>query len=68
LDPDRFRRDQVWFCGKDETGATDVYTLADIEPNVVRPNSKFSRQYMLGLYGAVPQLAKFREAAGHVLK
>ena len=68
LDPDRFRRDQVWFCEKDETGATDLYTLADIDPNVVRPNTKFSRQYMLGLYRAVPQLAKLHEAAVHLMK
>jgi hypothetical protein len=68
LDPERFRRDQVWFCEKDDAGATDVYTLADIDSNTVRPNSKFSRQYMLGLFGAVPQLAKFQEAAAHVTK
>jgi AAA15 family ATPase/GTPase len=65
LDAERFRRDQIWFCEKDETGATDLFTLADIDSNVVRPNSKFSRQYMLGLFGAVPQLAHFQEAAAH---
>lgn len=66
LDPERFRRDQIWFCEKDETGATDLYTLADFDSNLVRPNSSFSRQYMLGLFGAVPQLAHFQEAATHV--
>lgn len=65
LDPERFRRDQVWFCEKDEDGATDLFTLADIDSNLVRPTSKFSRQYMLGLFGAVPQLAQFQEAAAH---
>lgn len=65
LDSERFRRDQVWFCEKDETGATELFTLADIDSNLVRPNSKFSRQYMLGLFGAVPQLAHFQEAAAH---
>jgi AAA15 family ATPase/GTPase len=65
LDPERFRRDQIWFCEKDQTGATDLFTLADIDSNLVRPNSKFSRQYMLGLFGAVPQLAHFEEAAAH---
>jgi AAA15 family ATPase/GTPase len=65
LDPERFRRDQIWFCEKDHTGATDLFTLADIDSNLVRPNSKFSRQYMLGLFGAVPQLAHFQEAAAH---
>ncbi len=65
LEPDRFRRDQIWFCEKDDEGATDLFTLADIDSNLVRPTSKFSRQYMLGLFGAVPQLAHFEEAAAH---
>ena len=65
LDPERFRRDQVWFCERDESGATDLFSLADIDSNLVRPTSKFSRQYMLGLFGAVPQLAHFQEAAVH---
>jgi AAA15 family ATPase/GTPase len=68
LDPERFRRDQIWFCEKDATGATDLFTLADIDSNLVRPTSKFSRQYMLGLFGAVPQLAHFQEAAAHATK
>ena len=63
LEPDRFRRDQIWFCEKDETGATDLFCLADFDSSQVRPTSKFSRQYMLGLFGAVPQLAHFQEAA-----
>jgi len=65
MDPDRFRRDQIWFCEKDETGATDLYSLADFSKDQVRPTSKFSRQYMLGLFGAVPKLAHFQEAAAH---
>lgn len=65
LDPERIRRDQVWFCERDDCGATDLYCLADIDSNLVRPTSKFSRQYMLGLFGAVPQLAHFQEAAVH---
>jgi len=68
LEPERFRRDQIWFCEKDATGATDLFTLADIDSNLVRANSKFSRQYMLGLFGAVPQLAHFQEAAAHANK
>ena len=63
MDPQRLRRDQVWFCAKDEQGATDVYTLADFDPDQVRPTTKFSRQYLLGIFGAVPKLAHFEEAA-----
>lgn len=66
MSPERFRRDQIWFCEKNQQGATDLFTLADIDPNQVRPTTNFSRQYMLGLFGAVPQLAHFQEAAAHV--
>jgi AAA15 family ATPase/GTPase len=68
LDPERFRRDQVWFTEKDESGATDLYSLADFEPSQVRPDSKFSRQYLLGLFGAVPKLAHFQEAAEYATR
>jgi len=63
MDPQRLRRDQIWFCAKDERGATDLYTLADFDPDQVRPTTKFSRQYLLGIFGAVPKLAHFEEAA-----
>ena len=65
MEPERFRRDQVWFCEKDQAGATELYSLANFDSNTVRPTSKFSRQYMLGLFGAVPKLAHFQEAAAH---
>lgn len=68
MDPDRFRRDQVWFCEKDESGATDLYCLADLDSNQVRPTTKFSRQYLQGLFGAVPKLSHFQEAAADATK
>ena len=68
LDPDRFRRDQVWFTEKDEQGATDLYSLAEFDPAQVRPGTKFSRQYLLGLFGAVPKLAHFQEAADYATR
>jgi len=68
LDPERFRRDQVWFTEIDESGATDLYSLADFEPSQVRPDSKFWRQYLIGLFGAVPKLAHFQEAAEHATR
>jgi len=54
MDPDRIRRDQVWFCDKDEKGATHLYSLAEFDPKEVRPTTQFGRQYLLGLFGAVP--------------
>ena len=66
MEPERFRRDQIWFCEKDETGASSLYSLAEFEPKDVRPSTRFSRQYMLGLFGAVPHLTHFQDAATHV--
>jgi AAA15 family ATPase/GTPase len=68
MEPERFRRDQIWFCEKDEAGATDLYCLADLDSNQVRPTTKFSRQYLQGLFGAVPKLAHFQEAAADATK
>jgi len=66
LEPERFRRDQIWFCEKDENEATELYSLAEFDPQDVRPTTKFSRQYLKGLFGAVPRLAQFREDLQHV--
>lgn len=68
LDPDRFRRVQVWFTEKDDRRATDLYSLAEFDPQQVRPGTKFSRQYLLGLFGAVPKLAHFQEAADYATR
>ncbi|MCC5808485.1 MAG: ATP-binding protein [Opitutales bacterium] len=68
LDPERFRRDQVWFCEKGSDGATSLFSLAEFDPQKVRSTTKFSRQYMLGLFGAVPKLAHFQEAAAYAVK
>jgi len=57
MEPERIRRDQVWFCEKDDKGATELYCLAEFDPQNVRPTTKFSRQYLLGVFGAVPRVA-----------
>lgn len=61
LEPERFRRDQIWFCEKDENEATELYSLAEFDPQDVRATTKFSRQYLKGLFGAVPKLAQLQE-------
>lgn len=56
------RRDQVWFTEKDETGATHLYPLTDIE---TRKGDKLEKGYLQGRYGAIPfagSLAKFLKA------
>jgi len=50
-----FRRDQIWFCEKDQYGATDLYSLVEYnEP--VRNDASFNKNYLQGRYGAVPYL------------
>ena len=48
-----FRRDQIWFCEKDQYGATDLYSLVEYkEP--VRKDSSYNKNYLQGKYGAIP--------------
>lgn len=53
LDED-IRRDQIYFIEKDERGISDLYCLCDFRG--VRKNSKILKQYLLGSYGALPQI------------
>jgi AAA15 family ATPase/GTPase len=53
LDED-IRRDQVWFVDKDEHGASSLYALSDFKD--VRKNSDILKRYLLGVYGAIPDL------------
>ncbi|RQW07059.1 ATP-binding protein [candidate division KSB1 bacterium] len=46
-----FRRDQIWFAEKDRYGATDLYSLAELQ---VRNDASFDKDYIAGKYGAVP--------------
>jgi AAA15 family ATPase/GTPase len=56
LDPTLFRRDQVWFTAKEESGATDLYSLQDFSP---RKGEALQKGYLVGRYGAIPVLERF---------
>jgi hypothetical protein len=45
------RRDQIWFCEKDNGGSTDVFPLSDIKS---RTTDDFQQGYLQGRYGAIP--------------
>ena len=51
LDPDLFRRDQIWFVEKDRDQATTLYPITDFSP---RKGENLERGYLMGRYGAVP--------------
>lgn len=56
LDPDIYRRDQIWFTEKDKLGATTLYSLSDFKP---RKNEAFERGYLKGRYGAIPFIGEY---------
>ncbi len=54
LDLDLFRRDQIYFVEKDnKTGQSSLYSLSDYSP---RKTEKIQKGYMLGRYGAIPNI------------
>lgn len=52
LDQDVFRRDQIWFCEKDNAQTTKFYPLTDFNPRKGVEN--LERGYLAGRYGALP--------------
>jgi hypothetical protein len=49
-----FRRDQIWFCEKNEEQATQLYPLTDFSPRKGRED--LEANYLAGRYGALPYL------------
>lgn len=55
MDPDLFRRDQIWFTQlKPEIRSTDLYSLVEIRN--VRKNENLAKGYINGKYDAIPVL------------
>jgi hypothetical protein len=53
MDPELFRRDQIWIVEKDRTGASHLTSLYDFEEKP-RNNEALQRRYLAGHYGGVP--------------
>ena len=53
------RRDQVWFLEKTHSGATDLYSLANI--NDVRADGAHEKAYLNGRYGGIPFMKDLSE-------
>ncbi len=45
------RRDQIWFCEKDDVGVSRIFSLADFK---LRPTDRFEKGYLEGRFGAIP--------------
>lgn len=57
LRKDLLRRDQIWFIEKTSKGVSDLYSLVEYkinQANSVRNDASFSKDYLLGRYGAIP--------------
>lgn len=57
LRKDLLRRDQIWFAEKSAEGVSDLYSLVEYkinQANSVRNDASFSKDYLLGRYGAIP--------------
>ena len=58
MDMDLLRRDEIWFVEKDN-GVSKLYSLDDItneKGDKVRKDSNYENHYLLGNYGAIPNL------------
>lgn len=63
LTKDIFRRDQIWFVEKDKEGGSKLYSLVEYkieEDKQPIDTLSYSKDYLLGRYGAVPLLKEFR--------
>jgi len=59
LSQEVFRRDQIWFCEKDEYETTHLYPLTDFSPRKGRENLEAA--YLSGRYGALPFVGEMAE-------
>ena len=53
---DIFRNDSIWFTSKDESGATELYSLSDFDSSVIRDTSSVYNAYKIGKLGGTPNL------------
>ena len=58
LRKDLLRRDQIWFCEKDNDRSTRLYPLTDFKPHISRED--IEEYYLHGRYGAKPILTEFQ--------
>ena len=58
-----FRRDQVWFCEKNNLQATALYPLTDFSPRKDRENIELG--YLSGRYGALPFVSELDLKEAH---
>ena len=56
------RRDEIWFAAKAPSGVSTLYSLADFldeDGAKIRKDESYTKNYLLGKYGAIPALKAF---------
>jgi len=54
LSSNAFRRDQIWIVEKDQTGASEIFSLADV--NGILKDAPYEKWYLSGRMGGVPAI------------
>ena len=58
MDPDLFRRDEMWIVEKDYKGQTDLIPMSDYEG--IRKDADIRKHYLQGRFGGVPVIEPLR--------
>ncbi len=58
LESNTLRRDQIWFCEKKESQATELFPLTDFRPRKKVEN--LEKKYLSGRYGALPYIGDIK--------
>ena len=56
---DIFRNDSIWFTNKNESCATELYSLSDFDSSIIRDTSNVYNAYKIGKLGGVPNLGDY---------
>jgi len=62
MDPELFRRDQIWLVEKNQKGSSELFSLYDFDTKDRPRNTEaFQRNYLAGRYGGVPKFGPIFE-------
>ncbi len=56
-----FRRDQIWFVEKNQKNESELYSLVEYKEHYTRKDGSYSKDYLLGKYGAIPLFGSIAE-------
>lgn len=56
-----FRRDQIWFIEKNKRHESEIFSLVEYKEHYTRKDKSYSKDYLLGKYGAIPLFSSLSE-------